>query len=216
MECRQPDFVPDQTQYNCRAQPENLFLAKIGSNRYKATGVISDCYRTDRHYSRSYRLFRTLRYGEPFQLRKNGKNMYGTSASYTILRLMSQYGNESINVLCCGEGSYLAAGDEVTLWLTRTRNGEYILHGGENHTTNARICRDPLSVSPGVLRMIALISIMIIIVGLAWLANGGISQLISGALSLIGLLLAAIWRAFGAFILLVIGVILIVKSLLHR
>lgn len=219
MERRHPRFVINQPQDNIWAQEqqrENLFIAKMGINRYEASGTITDILHIDRHYSRLYRLFRALAFGEPFQLRKNGNNVYGTSASYTVLRLNQLSGNESIDVLCCGECGFFSAGDEVTLKLSKTRSGEYVLLGGFNHRKNTYIRRDPLSISPTTLRVLALMNILVLALVIVWLTNGGISQLVYGCMAAIGWLLTTLWRAFGSIIILAIGIVVVLKSLLHK
>ena len=217
MERRQPGFVTNRAQdYGLAQNEEARFITHLRANRYEVTGKIVDVCHTDRHYSRSYRLFRALAFGEPFQLRKNGRNQYGTSASYTILRLMPQVGNELIDVLCCGECGVFSAGDEVTLRLSKPRIGEYILISGFNHSKNNYIRRDPLTISPTTLRASALVIILLLTLAIVWLANGGIDQLVYGVLSVIGWLLTALWRAFGVVIILVIGVAIVVKSLFRK
>lgn len=210
MDHRQPNYAPNQ--FSGWEQSQNPFLSKARGGKYEVNGIVADCFRMDRHYSGSYRLFRTVVYGEPFQFRKNGRNMYGASAVYTVLRIMPHSGNEAINALCCGECGLVAAGDEVTLLLSKARNGEYILRDGINHSTNTRINRDPLTVSPTTLRVIVFVTALLLVLMVFWLASGGISKIVSGILSAFGWLLSVLWRVFGTAIIIVFGIVWLVRS----
>ena len=215
MEQRQPKFAPNQYSTGWEQQ-ETTFLTKRGGQKFEVRGVVADCFRFDRYYSRFYRLFRTVVLGEPFQLRKSGRNIYGASSEYSVLRIVAQSGGDAINVLCCGECGLVAAGDEVTMQVRCNQAGDYILLGGINHSTNARIHRDPLTISPVALRIWAVAMVLLLALLVSWLANGGITQIISGILSAFGWLLSVLWRALGQTALMVVGLIWLVKSLFKK
>lgn len=213
MESRQPGFAPTQADNTGWVQREDEFIQRDNALQYQVTGIVADCLRVDRHYSRLYRFFRSIIYGEPFQLRKSGKNMYGASSIYTALRIIPQSGGEAISVLCCGECGLIAAGDEVTLLVSRSRNGDYLLKSGVNQSTNARISRDPLAFSATSLRVLAAMTVLLMLLLIIWLANGGISQIVSGFFAVITWLLTTLWRVFGVTVIVLLGILFLVKSL---
>ena len=59
------------------------FEQQYALGRIQLHGIVTDVARDERHYSGFYKFIRCLLYGEPYQLRKAGRNDYGTTASYT-------------------------------------------------------------------------------------------------------------------------------------
>ena len=127
------------------------FEQQYALGRIQLHGIVTDVARDERHYSGFYKFIRCLLYGEPYQLRKAGRNDYGTTASYTTLRLepLEQNGLAR-EVLCFGElTSRLSCGDEVVLRVRRVRN-QYHFAGGENLTLGIRIRGDLFCIRPGI------------------------------------------------------------------
>lgn len=119
------------------------FEQRDGLGRIWLHGIVADAVRDERHYSGFHKALRCLIYGEPYQLRKAGRNNYGVTACYTTLRLepLEQNGTAR-EVLCFGElSSRLACGDEVRLQVRRVR-GRYHFAQGKNLTLGCRIRRD--------------------------------------------------------------------------
>ena len=127
-------------------------------------GVVTDVARDERHYAGGYKFLRSLLYGEPYQLRKAGRNDYGATASYTTIRLepLEQTG-QAREILCFGElDSRVACGDEVIIH-ARSVRGRYHFRRGENLTLGGRIRGDLFTVNPGVFLLpLALLGVLII------------------------------------------------------
>lgn len=127
------------------------FEQRCALGRVQLHGIVTDVARDERHYSGFYKFIRCLLYREPYQLRKAGRNDYGTTASYTTLRLepLEQNGLAR-EVLCFGElTSRLSCGDEVMLQVRRVRS-QYHFARGENLTLGIRIRGDLFCVRLGI------------------------------------------------------------------
>lgn len=147
-------------------------------------GIVTDVARDERHYSGGHKFLRSLLYGEPYQVRKAGRNDYGTTASYTTIRLepLEQTGLAR-EILCFGElDSRVACGDEVVIRARRVR-GHYHFRSGENLTLGGRIRGDLFCVHPGLFAL-ALGVLMVLIIALLPQLQMLVSELIVSAITI--------------------------------
>lgn len=168
------------------------------SNTKIIHGMVRDINRREFYWSTSYRLFRTLIYGEPFQLKKGNGNTYAPTAVYTYVRIASPDYSE-YEVTFFGEYGSILQCDSLNITVHQNRDGSYNAKRALNTKTNRQIKPD-LWCLPAVILRIIMLFILLFIAAIIIIIACGLPILISTL------------RAWGGYILFAIVIILVISE----